>query len=172
MGIAATRARALAQAGNRTGNQPMRALICGLTALLFAAKALAAGCTLPADVSTRMGRAQSWVYNWTAAQYHFSLKARDYVWNNGPGSLQGDTLNLPGDTFSSAYIAIARVPANSRAYGLATIITACDDPRGGCPLSWFQANHPNWILLKHDRATPAYESVSYTHLTLPTILRV
>jgi len=42
-------------------------------------------------------------------------------------------------------------------YGKVTVITACGIPAGGCPLSWFQANHPNWILLKHDRATPAYE---------------
>ena len=119
-------------------------------------------------MSTRVGRAQTWVYRWTAEQYAKSLGTRDFIWSNEPGSAQGGSAKLwfPPGSFSGFYIAVSRVPSQSRNYGPVTAISACGRPKDGCPLSWFQANHPNWIILKHDQATPAYQFNDRTWIPL------
>lgn len=113
---------------------------------------------MPPDVSTRVGRAQTFVYQWTAEEYATKLGTRDFIWNNRPGSPQGGTAKLwfPPGTFSDFYMTVTRVPSYPQIYGRVVTITACGVPSGGCPLSWFQAHHPEWIVLKRDRATPAY----------------
>lgn len=113
---------------------------------------------MPPDVSTRVGRAQTFIYRWTADEYATELGTRDFIWNNQPGSAQGGPARLwfPPGTFSGVYMAVTRIPSESQRYGRVVTITSCGIPRGGCPLSWFQAHHPEWIVLKHDQATPAF----------------
>src|SRR5579864_5735494 len=123
----------------------MRALASLAASLLYAAAASAAG--LP-DVSTRVGRAQSFTYNWTADQYQHKLGTRDYFWNNQPSQAQGPLI-LPAGALSSAYVTIARAPPYDEAFGQQVV--------SGHDITWFQANHPGWIVLTKDHATPAYE---------------
>ena len=134
-------------------------LLLAIAVLMMAGRAASAQHPMPPDVATRVGRAQSFIYSWTANEYKNFLGSRDFIWSNTPGSEQGGATKLwfPPGTFSGFYIAVSRVPAHGERYGRVVAITACSIPSGGCPLSWFQANHPNWIVLQHDRATPAYE---------------
>lgn len=119
-----------------------------------------AACAPPSDVSTRVGLAHDFVYQFSPSEYQSArnLQSRAIIWNNQPGSAQGgaDKLYFPRGVISSAYTSIARVPANPEAFGNTIVSSSCGDPRGGCPLSWFQAHHPNWVVLTHDQATPAY----------------
>ena len=58
--------------------------------------------TLPADVSDRVGRAASFIYNYTPSQYEEKLRTRDVIWSNQPGTTQGGPhkLHFPQSTFS------------------------------------------------------------------------
>jgi hypothetical protein len=114
---------------------------------------------LPPDVSERVGRAASFVYNYTPSQYADKLGTRDVVWDNRPTTIQGGAhrLHFPPSTFSSAYTAVNRLPADVIVYGKTRLMTACGVPHGGCPLSWFRSNHPEWIIYKADQVTPAYQ---------------
>jgi hypothetical protein len=118
-----------------------------------------AGCKLPADVSTRVGTGSGFIYNWTSAEYANMSASRDYYWNNQPDSRQGYTVRLPAGSFSSAYTAVNRVPIQAEKFGKVGVISACANrPNpGGCSMAWFQREHPNWIIYRHDQATPAYE---------------
>ena len=134
-------------------------LLLAIAVLMMAGRAASAQHPMPPDVSARVGRAQTFVYRWTADEYKNFLGSRDFIWNNQPGSGQGGVAKLwfPPGTFSGFYIAVSRVPSQGERYGPVVAITACGKPSGGCPLEWFQAHHPNWIVLRHDQATPAYE---------------
>lgn len=114
---------------------------------------------LPADVSTRVGRAGEFVYGYTAEQYATRLEERDVYWSNQPSRQAGaGKVRLPAGVFSGAYTAVSRVPAHGQAFGKTRIITACGMPRGGgCTLEWFRRNHPSWIIYKADQVTPAYQ---------------
>ncbi len=119
-----------------------------------------AACAPPVDVSDKVGLAYDFIYQFTASEYQDArnLESRAIIWNNQPGPPQGgaDKLYFPKGVISSAYTSIARVPANGERFGPVAVPTACADADGGCGLSWFQAHHPSWIVLKHDRATPAF----------------
>lgn len=119
----------------------------------------AAAQALPVDVSTRVGRAGEFVYNYTPDQYRHRLSDRDVYWSNQPTSAQGgyDKLYFPEGTFSGAYVPVNRVPAMAQTYGRTNVIKACGQPKGGgCDLGWFRSNHPDWIIYKADQVTPAY----------------
>jgi hypothetical protein len=127
-------------------------------AVLLLGVASAAAQALPVDVSTRVGRAASFIYRYTPSQYD-RLTDRDVYWSNQPARLQGgsDKLHFPKGTFSGAYVPVNRVPASPYTYGRTTVITACGRPEGGgCDLAWLRANHPDWIVYKTDQVTPAY----------------
>jgi hypothetical protein len=87
------------------------------------------------------------------------LATRDVIWDNRPTSIQGgaDKLHFPPGVFSGAYTAVIRVPAEAHSDGRTRIVTACGTFGGGCPLSWFQANHPTWVIYKADQLTPAWQ---------------
>jgi hypothetical protein len=129
-----------------------------LLALVFNS-AFAHGQSLPADVSTRVGRAGEFVYAYTPYQYAHNLNARDVVWDNRPTSFQGgaNLLHFPAGTLFGGYTAVNRVPAEASVYGPTRVLTTCGIQTGGCPLSWFRANHPTWIIYKADQVTPAYQ---------------
>ncbi len=129
-----------------------------VSAVLGIASAGAQG--IPADVSTRVGRAASFIYGYTPSQYANELFTRDVVWDNRPTSIQGgaDKLHFPSTTFSSAYTAVNRVPSGQIVYGRTRLITACGNSSGGgCTLAWFQTYHPTWIIYTSDQLTPAYQ---------------
>lgn len=131
-----------------------------LITLLCLASPAVVGQTLPPEVPTRVGRAAAFVYRYTPEQYAARLTDRDIIWSNQPTSEQGgaDRLTFPSTVFSGASATINRVPANVTAYGTTRLITACTALKaGGCPLSWFQEHHPEWIIYKSDQATPAYQ---------------
>ena len=126
-------------------------LLLAIAVLMMAGRAASAQHPMPPDVATRVGRAQTgFIYSWTANEYKNFLGSRDFIWSNTPGSEQGGATKLwfPPGTFSGFYIAVARVPAHGERYGKIVANTACGNPAGGCPLTWFQANHPNWIVLQ------------------------
>jgi len=128
----------------------------GLIALLWTSVSLAQ--SLPADVSTRVGRAGEFVYDYTLSQYQNKLSTYDIIWDNRPNSAQGYVLILPSSVFSSGYTAVNRVPTYASPYGTGiTILKACGVPSGGCPLAWFRTNHPTWIIYTSDQVTPAYQ---------------
>jgi len=123
---------------------------------------------LPSTSST-VGRAATFVSGWTAAQYATQLRTRQIVWDNSPGSGQGGTGSAyaPTGAISSFYSAVTRVPVNAHTHSTARIISACGvQTGGGCTLAWFQANHPTWIIYKHDQLTPAYEFSDTTWIPL------
>jgi hypothetical protein len=130
-----------------------------LAMLLFAYPAASQTLPFPADVSTRVGRAAEFVYDYSAQQYADGLPSYDVVWSNVPGSRQGgaERLYFPRGSFSGAYFAVNRVPAQPHSYGRARIIAACGVADGGCPLSWFQKEHPEWIIYRSDKRTPAWQ---------------
>lgn len=121
--------------------------------------ASAHGQSLPADVSTRVGRAAEFVYGYTPHQYATQLATRDVVWDNRPTPAQGGAhkLHFPAGVFSGAYTAFVRVPMKAQTYGSARRIAACGTADGECPLAWFRARHPAWIIYKADQVTPAYQ---------------
>lgn len=127
-----------------------------LAAALFAVSiASTVAQPLPSDVPTRVGRAQSWVYNWTARQYTDHVRDFDIIWDNTPNSQQGGaSAFVPSATFSSAYTAVNRVPIARNYAGNILLPKGCG--RGGCTLEWFQANHPTWVIYRKDRKTPAF----------------
>lgn len=110
---------------------------------------------LPANVSTRVGRAQTWVYAWTPGQYSNRLNDFDIIWDNTPTERQGGANAFASSaTYSSAYTAINRVPA-ARRYAANTMLpTGCGQE--GCTLEWFQINHPTWVIYRKDKKTPAF----------------
>lgn len=111
------------------------------------------------DVSTRIGTAATFIWNWTAAEYTDDTAPRDYYWNNQPVRAQGFSLRLPAQSFSSAYTAVNRVPVHAQRFGGMGIVRACGNSPapGGCSLDWLQRNHPAWIIYRTDQATPAYQ---------------
>lgn len=124
---------------------------------LLLSPAVAFSQALPADVSTRIGRAGEFVYSFTPQQYATRLEERDVYWSNAPSSNAGP-VRLPAGVFSGIYVAVNRVPVYASAVGKTRIITACGNPRGGdCTLEWFHRNHPRWIIYKADEVTPAYQ---------------
>ena len=126
--------------------------------LSIAGAAAAAPPPLP-DTANSVGLAQAFVYKWTQDQYANRLATRQVIWSNSPGSTQGGAAKtyIPPGAISSFYFAVTRVPVNVHVNGKARIIVACGlAGGGGCTLAWFQTNHPNWIVYKHDQRTPAY----------------
>lgn len=114
---------------------------------------------LPPSVPDRVGRAASWVYNWTSAQYATKLNTRDVIWDNTPTSRQGGSGKFSLNTnsvFSGGYTAVNRIPIVRIYGGNRRLPTGCSAPGGGCTLAWFRANHPSWIIYKSDQRTPAY----------------
>ena len=106
----------------------VRFLAIGLGWMLF--PAIAFSQALPADVSTRIGRAGEFVYSFTAQQYATRLEERDVYWSNAPPPNVGP-VRLPAGVFSGIYTPVNRIPANAWAVGKTRIITACGNPRGG-----------------------------------------
>src|SRR5947207_11976215 len=111
--------------------------------LLVAAPA--ASQALPADVSSRVGRAGEFVYRYTPSQYPNRLADRDVYWSNQPTSAQGgyDKLQFPSGVFSGANTPVNRVSPQAKIYGTLRVIAACGNPAGGgCDLEWFRSTHP------------------------------
>jgi hypothetical protein len=108
-----------------------------------------AACTLPNSTATRVGRAQTFTYAIPQDTYSQITSAyRDVIWNNnGSASGTGTTTQFPG-ILNSAYTAVNRYPANNVSWGSTTVT--------GHDLTWFQTNHPSWVLLQADQATPAF----------------
>lgn len=122
-----------------------------------------------ADVSSRVGRASTFIYRFTPEQYPTRLTQRDVIWSNQPTTIQGgaDRLTFPPGVFSGAYVTVNRVPANPTMFGKTRLLTACNDERrGGCTLTWFQRNHPEWIIYRSDQVTPAYQFDDKTWIPL------
>ena len=94
-------------------------------------------CTLPADVSLRIGRAQTFGYKIPDLQVLNGT--RDYIW-------QGDTGKgtVPSSVFSGYYVTADRAPYQTPANRTKR-------------LAWYQANHPDWIVYRPDQKTPAWE---------------
>lgn len=116
-------------------------------ALLAPATALASGCTLPADVSTRIGRAQEFTYQWAAADYNLAnLSTRDYYWANG-GDVAGNTRILDKTKFfSSSYTPMTRIIIYNN--------PAVNFPgQPGYPQWQLVYDHPDWIIYKADKST-------------------
>jgi hypothetical protein len=129
----------------------MRRAILAL-ALALAAPAAWAASVLPADVSTRVGRAQTFVFHWTDPQYTAAnLQSRDYIWH-GVHSNASTNMLLPSGVYTSLYTSNARVPNVPIHYGAVLV--------PGWTLSYFQngtgGTDPSWIMLQGDHATPAY----------------
>src|ERR1051325_5446443 len=113
-------------------------LLGGVLALgLAMAQAEAAGCSLPADVTSRVGRAQEFGYH--IADLRVLSGTRDYIWDGNTG-----TGIVPAGTFSSFYVTGDRAPYQS-------------PPYSGYRLAWYQRHHPNWIVYRPDGKTPAWE---------------
>ena len=113
-----------------------------LTALVLAGSLAAgpasAGCTLPTDVSTRVGRAQTFVKD--IPDLTALSGTRDFVW--------GSSGSLPAGVFSGFYITGWRGPA-----GVFASSYAAAYPLGAYStynLAWVQHYHPGWILYRPD----------------------
>ena len=119
----------------------MRKWIAALAALLgIPGTSWSTECTLPVDVSTRIGRAQTFGYKIPDLQVLSG--ARDYIW-------QGDTGTgiVPSSVFSGYYVTADRAPYQGPTYKTKR-------------LAWYQANHPDWIVYRPDQKTPAWEFCS------------
>lgn len=135
-----------------------------LAFVLLAWPALAGPPSLP-DTSTAVGRAATFVYNWTPSQYATQLGTRQVIWSNQPGNAQGGpyAVYIPPGSVSSEYSAVNRIPDHQEQYGAVTVPTGCG---GNCTLAWFQLNHPDWIIYQGDQLTPAYEFSNTTWIPL------
>lgn len=107
--------------------------------VFIAGEAFAGGCTLPVDVSNRIGRAQTFVYN--IPDLAVLKGKRDYIWdgNTGKGA-------IPVGIFSGFYVTGDRAPYQG--------------PNAGHKLAWYELNHPDWIVYRPDQTTPAWEFCS------------
>lgn len=124
-----------------------------LTVLAAAAAIFGAGpviaCKLPVAVRDRVGRAQTFTYNSSNAEYAIHRPKRDFIWSDTGGQLSRATPQLSPNVYSGIYSALRRVPVSGHGPNYSTV--------AGWPLSWFARHHPDWIMYKCDRITPAFE---------------
>lgn len=127
----------------------MRSLAAWLVACAIGCVAAQAAAPWP-DTSTAFVRAQTFTTGMPRADYFGAFYAqRKVVWANGGSATSNADLNLPSGTLQGMYFAIDRVSTGARPHGAFTW--------PGYSLSWFQANHPTWIVYQHDQLTPAYQ---------------
>ena len=116
---------------------------------------------LPNEVSTRVGRAATFVYAFTPYQYQHRLSDFDFVWTQIPTNIQGgyDKLYFPPAVMSGGYVPVNRIPASAYLIGTTSYVRACRNAplAGGCTTEWLQENHPTWIIYKADQVTPSYQ---------------
>ncbi|MGE5272061.1 MAG: hypothetical protein ACM3JG_20580 [Thiohalocapsa sp.] len=143
-----------APADARTGQNRLRCLVLLAVSLAAGYDARAATWLMPPDVTTRVGRAQEYVYNYTSSQYAaLRTSNRDYVWSGEAPT--GEALRVPVFTGIN-------VPVWRPLYGYPLVVDSANTlyqcgTNQPCSYSWLNSNYPSWILRGADHATPAWE---------------
>jgi Hypothetical glycosyl hydrolase family 15 len=88
-----------------------------------------AGLPLPPPVPDRIGRAQ--IFSYRIKDRQDLARKRDIVWGDDGEKIQG--------LYSIKYMMTDR------------------DPDRGHDVTWYKAHHPDWVVYKNDRETPAHE---------------
>ena len=100
-----------------------------LAVTTYGAVAGLAGIPLPPPVPDRIGRAQ--IFTYKIKDRHEMLGKRDIVWGDDGQKIEG--------LYTIKYM------MNDR------------DPERKHDITWYQTNHPDWVVYQNDRKTPAHE---------------